>query len=167
MSEYNDDLRKDILDAFQEHNAPPPEPDPERLSGNRDEKGRFAAKEAAPAEKSSEETAAPQTEQAAAEPAEVLPPRNWKPEAKAAFLALSPEVRQAVLDHQAEIDRAQQEFQPKAQFLEKIQTVLAPHKDRWALNGADEIAAIQQLAAASEMLDRDPVNTLLALARQY
>lgn len=151
--------------------TPPPEAAPEQPEAEsgpaRDEQGRFASKpktESPPVPKT-EGQAEPEAKPASAEAAPVSPPRSWKPEAKAAFLALPPEVQKQVIESQAEIDKQAQDFTPKAQRLEQLEALIAPHKERWALNGVSETQAIQQLLAASDYLERDPVNAIHYLMR--
>lgn len=131
----------------------------------RDERGRFAPKQPEPIEGAADiKSAAPES---AATDAPVMPPRHWKPEAKAEFQRLPPELRQAVLEHEAAVGKESSELQPKAQRLAAIESILAPHKGQWAVRGLDEIQAIKTLVDVSAWLDRDAPSAVAALARQY
>lgn len=143
--------------------ATPPEPiaeTPAPRPDGRDEKGRFAPK-------TSEIAAAPTIDkpQQSAEAAPVTPPRHWKPEAKAEFLQASPTLQKQMLEAQEALDKEAGEFQPKAQRLQEIDSLLAPHKERWALSGVSDVQGMSQLLAISESMERDPVNTIVWLMR--
>lgn len=157
--ESHEDVAADLKQAIAETPAAV-EAEPAQRPDGRDEKGRFAPKET----KEIQTAAAVETPEAVAE---LQPPAKWKPEAKAAFLSAPPEMRQAFLDHQKELDTQASEIQPKAQRLEQFDAAIAPYKEKLALNGVDEITALKQLFAAQAMLDRDPVAGVLHLARSY
>ena len=178
---YDDDIAGDIRSAFDtlKTDDPPPEvtalveAQPETTEAEagpaRDERGRFASKtpEQAPDLKSAA-TPEPEAQQpASAETAPVTPPRHWKPEAKAAFLALTPELQKQVIEQQQAFDKEAEEFKPQAQRLKDYDALIAPHKERWALAGVSETQAMQQLLAASDYLERDPVNAIAYLMQQY
>ncbi len=141
------------------------QPEAARADG-RDEKGRFAAKEAnregeaKPEQriddatkpdlgKPGEEKAAGGQEQARTHPA---PPAHWKDTAKLQWNKLPLAVKEELLT--AGSGAA---FEP----------VLAPHRERLQRAGLSEVQAVQYLLAADQALNRDPRGTILALAKAY
>lgn len=163
VAQGGDEVVNDVKAALEEHPAETPE---ETEARTRDDKGRFAAKQA--------EAVTPKTETdaiapAAQTPAEQYqaPPRTWKPEQKAAFLELPAHLRQAILDNHAEVEKQSTEFQPKAQRLEQFDKLLEPWRDKFALRGISEVQAVGALLGAQRMLEANPVGGIVELMRSY
>lgn len=138
-----------------------PAPDGGQL---RTETGQFAKKPEA-GQKSSEQQPQAGAEQVAS-PA-IRPPASWSAAAKSAFAALDPIVQQEVLKREKDIEDGAAQWQTKGERLNRLDTVLAPRRERFQLAGVDEIQAIQALFAAQDLLERDPYSGLAYLARQY
>lgn len=177
----NDDMAADIRSAFAEASGVvPPEPadiktaeatetivEPEKAekTANRDEMGKFVAKQAEPAQDNTD-----QPSEAVADPASKLvirAPASWSPAAKSAFESLPPDVQQAVAKREQEIDHGLRRKAEEAKRYEPLEGVIAPHRQKWAVAGVDEATAVKQLLAASDWLDRNPTEALQHLARQY
>ncbi|HUZ12660.1 MAG TPA: hypothetical protein VMU93_07430 [Caulobacteraceae bacterium] len=62
--------------------------------------------------------------------------------------------------------RADAEARRGAERLGRLEAVLAPRRERFQLAGLDEAQAVQQLLAAHDFLERDPVGALAYLGRQ-
>ena len=149
--------------------------DPSETSSDgrvRDEKGRFApktegeegAQAAAPAEQKSE-TAKPARVESPDET--IRPPPSLPAAVKAKFANLDPDVRQAFVALEGSVQQAKAEWGKKGERLNRFDEILAPHVDRWRMNGLDEYSGIQSLLAAQSILDRDPVGGLVHVARSY
>lgn len=145
------------------------EPVAERDDG-RDDKGRFKAKDQ-PTQAAAEpvsKTASVQGAEAAATGTEpVAPPAKWDPEAKAAFMAAPREVQKQLLAHADATEKANADWQPKAQTFAMIEQVIAPQREAWARSGMTEAQAIAGLVQAQQMLDQDPISGLVQIAKSY
>ncbi|HLK26450.1 MAG TPA: hypothetical protein VKT30_17470 [Caulobacteraceae bacterium] len=95
------------------------------------------------------------------------PPISWSPTAKARFSTLDPAIQQEVLRREQDIESGQAQWRQQGERLNRLDAVIAPHMDRIRLQGLDEARAIEALFTAQTMLERDPVNALGYLARQY
>lgn len=133
----------------------------------RDASGRFAPK--TPEAPAADATAQPNTETAtpaAGEPEQAISvPASIPAALKADFKNLPPAWREAIANLEGSVQTAKTEWGTKAQRLNRYDELLAPRREKMALAGIDEIQAMQQLLAASDFLDRDPVNALLWLAQ--
>lgn len=186
--EIEDDIGADIKAAFTEHAETPaveqkvaeavekPAVKVDDAGRARDEHGRFAPKEeeAAPVEAAAKETpkattTAPdpkaQEAQAVEQPKAIQPPKAWSPEAKAAFLEAPAAVQQAMLKRNEEMEEGQKQWSAKAESFNRLDKVLAPHREKWALNGVSEDQAIAQLIAAQNLLETRPYEAIAYLAR--
>lgn len=97
----------------------------------------------------------------------IRPPATWSPAAKSAFLDASPVVQQEVLKREGDLETAMRNWQSKGERLNKIDAVIAPRRDKWALGGADEVTGIQRLIAAEDYLEKNPSDGIRYLAQQY
>lgn len=84
---------------------------------------------------------------------------------KADFKNLPPAWREAIATLEGSVQTAKADWGQKANRLNRFDELMAPRQERFALAGIDEVTAVQQLLAASDFLDRDPVNALIWLAR--
>lgn len=189
-TETEDDIGADLKAAFAEHAEATPtveaalEAKPavkiDDAGRTRDEHGKFAPKteEAVPAEaaakkdpKASVEAPELQAKEGVPAPVEkpaaIQPPKTWSPEAKAAFLEAPVTVQQAMLKRNEEMEEGQKQWSTKAESFNRLDKVLAPHRDKWALNGVSEDVAVAQLLAAQTMLDTKPYEAIQYLARSY
>ena len=139
----------------------------------RDEQGRFAPRADGQAQSTEPRTpqapAAPANAQAA--PAEAVqtsgPPPSWSAAAKAEFDKLSPVLKQEVLKREADIERGRAQWQQGAERLNRLDAVLAPHRERIAASGASDDQVIASYFEAERQLRTDPVNAIASLARSY
>lgn len=173
-----DDMDADIRAAYSEASGVvPPEPtdikvkdatetivEPEKAEKavNRDETGKFVAKQAEPAQDNTEQPKTVETPQES-----IRPPASWSAQAKADFAALPPHIQKEVSKREGDIDKGFRERAEQLKRYEPLEAAIAPHRQKWAVAGVDEATAVKQLLAASDWLDRDPVTALQHLARQY
>lgn len=150
--------------------AAPVAPAVEKPEGSEDGRvrgpdGKFVAK--------TEETAQDVTDQPLkAEPeqpsnAAIRVPSSWSPEAKAQFATLSPAVQAAIAKRETEIEHGLRKKDGDIKRYEPLEQMLAPRRDRWAVQGMDDVQAIKTLLAAQDLLDRDPVQGITLLAKSY
>jgi len=169
-------ISDDIRAAIAETNGAPetpepvvndaPEPSPEvneaEKASNRDEKGKFVAKQAEPAQDTTEQPKSPETPQES-----IRVPASWSAQAKADFAALPPHIQREVSKRESDIDKGFRERAEQLKRYEPLEQVIAPHRQKWAVAGVDEATAVKQLLAASDWLERDPQGALAYLAKQY
>lgn len=127
----------------------------------RDETGRFA-------KGAKEVQAAPASPVVAEPPQEAIrPPATWSATAKAEFSKLPPIVQQEVLKREKDIDNGRAQWDQKGERLNKIDAFMAPHRDRLALAGTDEISFLGALVKADEMLRTNPQQAIVQIAAMY
>ncbi len=175
LTDQEDDIAADVkatMDAFQAAPEPAPEPqaeeapEPSQEGAQRDEQGRFAKKE----ETEQNATASPEegTEPPAEKQETIRPPASWSAAAKAEFNALSPVIQQEVLRREKDIENGKAQWDAKGEKLNKYDALFdAARREKLTLAGVDEITAVKQLLAAQDFLERDPLNAIQYLARQY
>jgi len=133
----------------------PVETEAEKAERLRDDKGRFAAKEAAAQAKQVEGTEIP------AEGAKdyTRPPPGWSVAAKAEFEALPAAVKESIAKREAEIDKG----------FEKLRDykALAPYEDYARANNMPLPDLMQRYKAADDFLNRDPHNAILWFCQNY
>lgn len=95
----------------------------------------------------------------------IRPPASWSAAAKADFAKLPPHIQQEVVKREADIETGKAQWDQKAQRFNRLDALLSPRQDRFRLAGISEEQALQQLFAAQDFLERDPVQGLLHLAR--
>lgn len=157
--ETHDDVAADVRQAITETT----EAATQAEARARDEQGRFARKTDTAVEQQPapvKDPTATTGQEPEAQAQTIMPPRSWTPQAKADFATLPKHIQQEVLKREGDIEKGQQEWQTKAQKLRAFEDITAPHREKWALQGVREDQAIGQLLAASEFLDRDPVNAI-------
>jgi hypothetical protein len=114
----------------------------ERKQGRRDAKGRFAS-------------ATPAVDQP------LGPPTSWSPEARAEFARLSPEVQQAVLKREGEMQSGRQQWQDEQGRLRDIEQVIAPRREMYSRMGVrNDAEAVAYIFNLAEVYDRDPAGFL-------
>ena len=146
-------------------------PEPAPADGRvRDEHGRFAPKAEGQAQstelKSPQGVVAP-AEGQVAQPQASGPPPSWSAAAKAQWDGLPDAIRQEVARHEATVQDAKAQWQQKGEQLNRLTAAIGPRAEQWRLNGFSPEQGVQRLIAAEEFLDRDPVNGIAHLARQY
>jgi hypothetical protein len=135
ISATEDSLRDDIAAALSAADEPAQESnesEAQKQERARDESGRFAKKQET-VETGTE--AAPVDPEPASQPAEPLPaattrkaPQSWKPEIKAAFDTLAPEVQEEILRRETDYNKGIQRYAESAKFAETIK----PAIDKWS-----------------------------------
>jgi hypothetical protein len=132
----------------------------------RDGVGKFA-KSADLAQAAASEAAAPADLEPSPE-AEMIPvPAGLAAPLKAKWAELPGEWRQAFAKQEDSFKVVRDAWQPKAQRLNRLDEVFAPHRDKLTLAGIDEATWVSRLAAAEGVLERNPEEGLVYLARSY
>jgi len=133
---------------------------------DRDESGRFAPKAGeAPAEPISEPATAAEANPPSEEPIRVPP--SLPAALKAKFKELSPEWREAFTKRDEDVNTAKAQWDTKAARLNRLDEIIAPHKDAWAVQGLDDHQALTRLVAAEKVLRETPAQGILYLAQSY
>jgi hypothetical protein len=131
----------------------------------RDASGKFAS-----AEKTvdNQQTEAAQAAQATLPDEEASRPPHALPAAlKAKWGELAPEWRKAISDQEQHVNKFRAEQQSKAERLNRFDAVISPRKAKLTLNGVQDHEWVERLAAAEDLLESNPVEGLLYLARTY
>lgn len=109
-------------------------------------------------------------EPGADEPQPLDPPARWSAEDKEAFGALPREAQEIVLkrerDRDAEFTRKSQEFAEKDRRWERVEAVLGPRRQAFAMEGMSDDQALGQLFALSDFASRDPAGFVKWFAGQ-
>lgn len=139
-------------------------------AAERDAQGRFKAKEAEgataqPPAETNTETAKPEGEGPQTEA--TRPPPSLPAAIKAKFGSLDPDVQSAFVALEGSVQQAKAEWGAKGQRLNRYDEIIGPHADRWRLAGLDEFSGVQSLIAAQSLLDRNPLDGILHIARSY
>lgn len=155
-------VEEELGQIFDESNGP-----------ERDELGRFKAKETSdepeeePDSGAVEETADVSVE-AEEEPETVLdPPASWSATAKAGWASISRELQDEILRREGDWTKADGERLTKLKGYEPIDAAIAPVQQRLALSGISREQYISQLVAADEYLRNSPQEAIKWLAQQY
>ncbi len=166
------DLRGELSAAFEADAGSidtPAEPvaqtaEPTAAERARDEAGRFA-KQVETAQSIPE----PTTPQAVGEPEPqaIVPPAAWSAAAKAQFSTLPPVIQQEVMKREKDMNEGLAQRQQQAERFNRLDSLLAPRRERFQLAGQDEFQAVQSLFAAQDFLERNPQEGIAYLARQY
>lgn len=154
-----DDLRSVLGAAFKEHSAEP---------RDRDERGRFAARE--PAHDAGTEQHTDQPEGQAGEQPEaaaIEPPTSWSDAEKQHWTGLSREAQDAILRRERDMDKALADRAGEAKAFEPLRDVLAPYQAKHAMMGLSDAEAVGRLLKAQEALERDPDKAFPELARAF
>lgn len=149
--------------------ATPDKPSTPRDDG-RDEHGRFAKKDGDPAVAAAA--------QDAGKPGDTPPPvteleapQHWPLKDRELFAKQTPEGRAFLMDRhkamEADYTRKTQEIAPVRRMKEELDVMLAPYRDKYQMQGLDDVGAIRQLVAAHAFLERDPKGALEYLAKSY
>lgn len=139
----------------------------------RDEHGKFLAK----AQPESVQAAAPAE---AAKPIETAKPADLEPQpeaipvppslsaaVKAQWSTLPPEVQRDISRLEGTVQTAKAEWDKKGQRLNRYDEIIGPQLDKWRYAGLDEFSGIQTLLSAQKMLDDNPVNGIVLIAKSY
>ena len=142
---------------------------PARDALSRDASGRFSRSERAdiPSPPEPEAPGAADGSDAAPAVRAPAPPASWSAAAKADFMSLPDHIRKEVQKREADMERGRAQWQSGAERLNRLDAILGPRSDMIRLRGLDEAQAIQVLFAAQDILERDPIEGLRHLARNY
>lgn len=107
--------------------------------------------------------------------AEALPPliapNHWTKDGKDGFNALPRNIQEVLLkrekDRERGIQKQLEEINKSKKAYGELETFISPHVERWNLNGVQPTQVIQQLVAAQDFLNRNPVEGLKWLAKSY
>jgi hypothetical protein len=169
------EVQEPVVQAAPEPTATP-EGEPAAPGSERDEKGRFKAKntDVEPTEGAGEPAAAAPAPEEPAKPEKEEPqtgairiPPSLPAAVKAKWSDLEPEVQQAFAKLEDTVQTAKAEWGRKGERLNRYDEILGPHLDRWRLAGLDEFSGVQSLLAAQQLLDRNPVEGIIQIARSY
>jgi hypothetical protein len=97
----------------------------------------------------------------------IAPPAAWSAAAKADFASLPPHIQQEVMRREKDVTDGLAQRQQKDERFNRLDSLLAPRRERFQLAGLDEFQAVQALFAAQDLLDRDAPSGLRYLAKQY
>jgi len=131
----------------------------------RDESGRFAPKAEAQAAEAQPITEHPVDEEPQTEAIRIPP--SLPAAVKAQWSELKPEVQTAFVKLEDSVQTAKAEWGKKGERLNRYEEIIGPHRDKWAVSGLDEFSGIQTLLAAQAILDRNPVDGIVQIARSY
>jgi len=172
----NDDVRADVLAAFEKLRDEPPTPEPAAASSEadasperlRNERGQFTKADGAetPAAVAAEPVpdADPSPDKPEQPSTAVEHPKTWSADAKAEWSKLPPAVQQAVLKRETEIDAGGRRWsEEKRQY----DDVLNPVRGLASRHGVDERETINRLLSANDWLERDPAGAIRAFAQAY
>ncbi|MGB1373827.1 MAG: hypothetical protein ACPG6R_11945 [Aequoribacter sp.] len=123
-----------------------------------------------------EEEAVAEVEEIAEEVVEDLPepltaPQHWPKDRQELFNGATPEIQQAWIDRETEVDRGfnekSQQFQEIQNTLNRYNQVIDPIRQSLQLQGMDEVQWLGQMAAYQDALNRDPMSVIRSVANQY
>jgi len=163
----NDSVESALAAAIAEVEAKHSDPAVEETAAEaraRDEKGRFANKEAAQAAPQTAPTEQPQQPQ----PSQFSPIQSWNAEQRAAFAALPPEAQKIVHDRALQVEqhfsRTSQQLQAVAADYRDLDQTLQPYAQKWQLEGVSRSQVVGQLLAAQDFINSDPVGAIQWIA---
>lgn len=152
----------------------------------RDEKGRFVAKDAGAAEKQAADPDATETAEAepsatdetsdqgkvvekaepeAPKPPAIDPPQSWSAAERSHWGSLPPEVQQTVLRRESDFQRQMQQYAERIKQ-DPVRQALDPVRQQLQLSGTDEAAYIRSLVTAAQLLEQKPYEAIAWLAQQ-
>lgn len=147
------------------------EPEEKEASSNRDEKGRFAAKEKAPEEPPQEPPV--EAQEAPVAPVEEPPRRNpfasWKKEAQTVLAALPPETQQYIIERESQFHKGLQQYKEDALQGRGFRSLVAPHAEYLQQLNVTPEQAFNGLIEAEKKLRNPETRTqaFLRLAHDY
>ena len=170
-----DDTIRETLEAIEARESEPEETEEQRTERLRDEKGRFAAKDAAPQEQSPEvPIEESSTTSQPAEAAPTVPPELQrlglrKEEAEA--IAANPVALQAFMRRSEEMHKGLEQYRDKAQFGDQMGQAIQPFMATIQSLGVHPAVAVQKLMSADHSLrygtPQQKQQMILQIARDY
>ena len=162
-----DELANALADAGE--GAAAADSPPAAAASARDTQGRFARAErdASPSPHEPEAPGAADGSEDAPAARIPAPPASWSAAAKADFMSLPDHIRKEVQKREADMERGRAQWQSGAERLNRLDAIFGPRLDQIRMRGMDEAQAIQVLFAAQDVLERNPIEGLQHLARNY
>lgn len=145
----------------------------DKLNPPRSPEGKFEAKdkpaeqaEAAPEEAAEQVSDQTQTDEGTEPPtAAIEPAQSWSAEMKAEWTKLPPKIQEYILKREGEAHKRITELGETAKGAEQIRTVMDRYQQTF--RGQNPAQAIEKLAAASDFLERSPLEAIKWLADAY
>lgn len=171
-SEPRDDIRADVIAAFEKHSKPAPEPvaaasedesapSPDRP---RNERGQFikadGAVEQPEAEPVTDADPPQDTQEQVSEP--VAAPKGWSADAKAKWATLDPSIQAEVLKRESDMDNGGRQWSEEKRSYEQALAPLDGFAQRYQL---DRSGALTRLLDWQQALEQDPHGAILQLAQ--
>lgn len=97
----------------------------------------------------------------------ILAPQAWSAAAKDEWHRLPRAIQEEVDRRERDVSRAFQQRAEQTNVLEPIAEAIRPYQQKLALRGTNAAAAVGQLLAVQDILERDPINGVAYVARQY
>jgi hypothetical protein len=145
QSTDEESLRDTLTAAFEQAGA---ETQGESINSDRDEGGRFKAKETAEAAPQADTATTTTTETATA----VQPPASWSAEAKAEWANLPPKAQKYIAEREAEVHRGFTKLDEERNLGKSMREVLTPYMSTINALGATPTQAVQSLLNADHVL---------------
>lgn len=172
----DDTIRKTLAEIESRGSQDEPETEEQKAERARDEKGRFAAKEAAQEQKPEAAQEAP----VQAQPDPVAAPITVPPEVQRlglrkdeaeAFAQASEQVKAAFIRRSEEMHRGIEQFREKAQFGDQMTQAIQPYAQTIQSLGVHPAVAVQKLMAADHSLrygsPEQKMQMIATIARDY
>jgi len=173
-----DDTIRETLEAIEARDKEPDEEtDEQKAERARDEKGRFAAKDAAPQEQTTEASEPPGASESPPDPeaaAPTVPPelqRLGLRKEEADAIASNPVAMQAFMRRSEEMHKGLEQYREKAQFGDQMAQAIQPFAATIQSLGVHPAQAVQKLMAADHSLrygnPQQKQQMILQIARDY
>ncbi len=101
------------------------------------------------------------------QPETIRVPPGLSAATKADFDKLPKHVQQDMVKWQQDLETAKTTWDQKAERYNRLDSLLAPRRERFQIAGIDDVQAVQALLAAQDYLERSPREGIAYLARQY
>jgi hypothetical protein len=96
------------------------------------------------------------------------PPTSWSEAARTQWQQLSPEIQQAIIKRETEMENGRQHYADERERLRSIDEVIAPRRQYLAQAGfTSDAEALNHLLTFSDGFARNPLGTLQFLAHQF
>lgn len=132
----------------------------------RDESGRFAKAEAAPAQAETEQQAQASAEQQTVADRDInRAPSSWKPAAKAAWDQIPADIRAEIQRRESDFLAGQSQLIPDAQLGKTLRNVIAPYQPMIAAEGGTPEGAVNELFRTASALRFGSMETRIGTLR--
>lgn len=120
---------------------------PEKEASERDDQGRFAAKEETPPETATETP--PVSEE---EKPEAVAPTSWSADAKAKWAELPPEIQKEISKREAEVHKGFTQQDNERKFGKAMQQAIAPYAQQFQAERRDPVQEVQNMLRLDQFL---------------